>query len=71
MEYVAGTLKKFYKDFGPPPLSTFLFFARQLIVAIDYLHAHKIMHKDLKCANVLLTNKGVLKISDFGCSKDF
>ena len=29
------------------------------------------MHKDLKCPNVLLTNKGVLKISDFGCSKDF
>jgi serine/threonine protein kinase len=71
MEYVPGTLKKFYKDFGPPPLETFLYFSKQLIIALDYLHEHKIMHKDLKCANILLTNKGVLKLSDFGCSKDF
>jgi mitogen-activated protein kinase kinase kinase ANP1 len=71
MEYVPSTLKKFYKDFGPPPLETFLHFARQLVVALAHLHEHKIMHKDLKCANVLLTNKGVVKLSDFGCSKDF
>lgn len=71
MEYVPGTLKKFYKDFGPPPLETYLYFAKQLIIALDYLHEHKIMHKDLKCANILLTNKGILKLSDFGCSKDF
>jgi serine/threonine protein kinase len=71
MEYVPGTLKNFYKDFGPPPLETFLHFAKQLITALDYLHNHKIVHKDLKCANVLLTSKGVLKLSDFGCSKGF
>lgn len=71
MEYVPGTLKNFYKDFGPPPLDTFLNFAKQLVTALDYLHRHKIFHKDLKCANVLLTSKGVLKLTDFGCSKDF
>lgn len=71
MEYVPGTLKNFYKDFGPPPIDTFLNFAKQLVTALDYLHRHKIFHKDLKCANVLLTSKGVLKLTDFGCSKDF
>lgn len=71
MEYVPGTLKNFYKDFGPPPYDTYLYFAKQLIAALGYLHKHKIVHKDLKCANVLLTSKGVLKLTDFGCSKGF
>lgn len=29
------------------------------------------MHKDIKCENILLGNDGVLKLCDFGCSKDF
>jgi serine/threonine protein kinase len=45
--------------------------AKQLITAVHYLHKHKIVHRDLKCANVLITSKGILKISDFGCSKSF
>jgi len=68
---IYSTLKNFYKDFGPPPYETYLYFTKQLIAALGYLHKQKIVHKDLKCANVLLTSKGVLKLTDFGCSKGF
>jgi serine/threonine protein kinase len=64
-------LKNFYKDFGPPPYDTYIHFAKQMITALDYLHRQKIVHKDIKCANILLTSKGVLKLTDYGCSKGF
>ena len=40
-------------------------------MALEHLHQSKVMHKDLKCGNVLLTNRSVVKLSDFGCSKHF
>ena len=35
------------------------------------LERKNIIHKDIKCENVLIDNDGVLKLCDFGCSKDF
>src|SRR5690606_11688691 len=35
---------------------------------IDYIHNHGIVHRDLKLENILLTNNGIIKISDFGLS---
>ena len=29
------------------------------------------MHKDIKCSNILLNEKGIIKLSDFGSSKQF
>ena len=37
--------------------------------ALDYLHAHKVVHGDLKPENVLMVASGEVKLSDFGCSK--
>ena len=36
---------------------------------MEYLHANKILHKDIKPENLLLDDKGYLKINDFGISK--
>ncbi len=50
------------------PLSESLarFYMRQLIPAIKYCHTMGVIHRDIKLENLLLTNRGNLKISDFG-----
>lgn len=41
----------------------------QIVSGVEYLHSHWIMHRDLKTSNILLNNRGELKLADFGISR--
>lgn len=44
-------------------------FFNEMCDAVEYLHKQNIVHRDLKCENVLLSKKNVIKIADFGFAR--
>ncbi|KAL5319488.1 hypothetical protein ACEPPN_012542 [Leptodophora sp. 'Broadleaf-Isolate-01'] len=43
----------------------------QLLEGVRYLHNEKILHRDMKAANLLIDNKGTLQIADFGLARHY
>eukprot|EP00906_Rhabdomonas_costata_P003378 RCo005164 len=70
MELVpGGSLATVLQKFGPLPEPVVRKYTLQIVQGLWYLHQQQIVHRDLKGANILITHKGVLKLADFGSSK--
>lgn len=44
---------------------------KQLCNGLFFIHRNKILHRDMKAANILITKRGLLKLADFGLSRAF
>lgn len=45
------------------------FWTNQIVSGIHYLHKNRIAHRDIKCENILITEKNNIKLTDFGFSR--
>lgn len=70
LEYVpGGSVAAMLQSYGQLHEPLIQNFVRQILAGLSYLHGKDIIHRDIKGANVLVDNKGGIKISDFGISK--
>lgn len=70
MEYVEGqTLKEYIDQNGMLSWQETVEYAIQICSALDKAHKNGIVHRDIKPHNIILTNDGVLKVTDFGIAR--
>ncbi|GJQ78943.1 hypothetical protein Trydic_g110 [Trypoxylus dichotomus] len=70
MEYmVGGDLKSLLSVYGFFDENMAAFYIAEVCLALQYLHEHKIIHRDIKPDNMLLSREGHVKLTDFGLSK--
>jgi serine/threonine-protein kinase len=70
MEYVPGrTLRDIMREESPMPSFRALELLEQVLIALSAAHAAKIIHRDVKPENVLITPDGEVKVADFGLAR--
>ena len=69
MELIEGNSLRSMLEHGKPSLATALDYAGQALRALDYAHAHGVVHRDISPANMIVTEDGTLKLTDFGLAK--
>ncbi|VDP33827.1 unnamed protein product [Schistosoma mattheei] len=68
-DYAEGDLFQIIEDDGRLSEETVRSVACQLVSALYYLHANRILHRDMKPQNILLGQDGVVKLCDFGFAR--
>jgi len=72
MDFVEHDLKALMdhktKPFAASEIKTLM---HQLLSATAHMHSRGIMHRDLKTSNLLMTNRGMMKVADFGLARQF
>jgi serine/threonine-protein kinase len=70
MEYVPGeTLEYIIANEGVLDLTRALDYTCQICNAVDHAHGVGVLHRDIRPGNVLVTESGILKVTDFGTSR--
>ena len=70
MEFVPGeTLETIIAREGALDVPLALDYTCQICTAVDYAHRQGVLHRDLRPSNVLVAERGLLKVADFGTSR--
>jgi serine/threonine protein kinase len=70
MEYVPGrSIFSRLREYGAMSEEVVRKNTRQVLEGLAYLHAHRIVHRDIKGANVLISAGNVVKLADFGMAR--
>ncbi|EJD05345.1 Pkinase-domain-containing protein [Fomitiporia mediterranea MF3/22] len=65
---LAGLLENERVKLSPSQIKLYM---KQLLEGTEYMHHNHILHRDMKAANLLISNNGSLKIADFGLARAF
>ena len=65
---LSGLLENPDVEFTEPQIKCYM---KQLLEGCAYLHENRILHRDMKAANLLINNKGLLQIADFGLARPY
>jgi serine/threonine-protein kinase BUR1 len=65
---LSGLLDNPSVNFTVPQIKCYML---QLLEGVRYLHENHILHRDMKAANLLVNNKGILQIADFGLARHY
>ena len=69
MEFVEGEVLSRALERGPLPVLDTISIAMQVADALDEAHSMGIVHRDIKSSNLVITERGLVKVLDFGLAK--